>query len=65
MMKKGKKMQKEVTLTLDNAEVSAILGLLYNYVRSSDFANLSSDEQDLLAELEDKFADAENEMFPV
>ena len=58
-------MQKEVTLTLDNAEVSAILGLLYNYVRSSDFANLSSDEQDLLAELEDKFADAENEMFPV
>ena len=64
-MKKGKKMQKEVTLTLDNAEVSAILGLLYNYVRSSDFANLSSDEQDLLAELEDKFADAENEMFPV
>jgi CHASE1-domain containing sensor protein len=65
MMKKGKKMQKEITLTLDNAEVSAILGLLYNYVRSSDFANLSSDEQDLLAELEDKFADAENEMFPV
>ena len=58
-------MQKEVTLTLDNAEVSAILGLLYNYVRSSDFADLSSDEQDLLAELEDKFADAENEMFPV
>lgn len=58
-------MQKEITLTLDNAEVSAILGLLYNYVRSSDFANLSSDEQDLLAELEDKFADAENEMFPV
>jgi len=65
MMKKGKKMQKEITLTLDNAEVSAILGLLYNYVRSSDFANLSSDEQDLVAQLEDKFADAENEMFPV
>ena len=58
-------MQKEITLTLDNAEVSAILGLLYNYVRSSDFANLSSDEQDLVAQLEDKFADAENEMFPV
>jgi len=65
MMKKGNEMKKEVTLTLDNAEVSAILGLLYNYVRSSDFANLSSYGQDLLAELEDKFADAENEMFPV
>ena len=65
MVNKGKEMQKEVTLTLDNAEVSAILGLLYNYVRSSDFANLSSDEQDLVAQLEDKFADAENEMFPV
>ena len=58
-------MKKEVALTLDNAEVSAILGLLYNYVRSSDFADLSSDEQDLVAQLEDKFADAENEMFPV
>ena len=58
-------MKKEVTMTLDNAEVSAILGLLYNYVRSSDFADLSSDEQDLVAQLEDKFADAENEMFPV
>jgi len=65
MVNKGKEMQKEITLTLDNAEVSAILGLLYSFVRSSDFANLSSDEQDLLAELEDKFADAENEMFPV
>ena len=58
-------MQKEITLTLDNAEVSAILGVLYNFVRSADFADLSSDEQDLVAQLEDKFADAENEMFPV
>ena len=65
MNDKGNEMTKEISLTLDNAEVSAILGLLHSYIQSPDFADLSTDEQDLIAELEDKFVDAENEMFPV
>ena len=56
-------MKDEIAITLNAAEVSAVLGLLYTYFRSPEFGTLTSDEQEMLSVLEEKFVDAENEIY--
>ena len=59
-------MKPEPTLavTVSQSQISAILGLVYNYIHSADFSLLSADEQELILSLDDLFADAENAIFP-
>ena len=59
-------MKPEPTLavTVSQSQISAILGLVYNYIHSPDFALLTTDEQELIMSLDDLFADAENAIFP-
>ena len=59
-------MKPEPTLavTVSQSQISAILGLVYNYIHSPDFALLTTDEQELILSLDDLFADAENAIFP-
>ena len=56
-------MKNEITMPLTATEVSAVLGLLYTYFRSPEFGTLTSDEQEMLSVLEEKFVDAENEIY--
>ena len=60
---KGNEMKDEIAITLNATEVSAVLGLLYTYFRSPEFGTLTSDEQEMLAVLDEKFVDAENEIY--
>ena len=59
-------MKPEPTLnvTVSQSQISAILGLIYNYIHTPDFAQLTTDEQELIMSLDDLFADAENAIFP-
>jgi len=59
-------MKPEPTLnvTVSQSQISAILGLVYNYIHTPDFAQLTTDEQELIMSLDDLFADAENTLFP-
>jgi hypothetical protein len=63
MVKKGNELKNEIAITLNPTEVSAVLGLLYTYFQSPEFGTLSSDEQEMLSVLEEKFGDAENEIY--
>ncbi|MFY7881565.1 MAG: hypothetical protein ACOVR6_04660 [Fimbriimonas sp.] len=63
MVKKGNELKNEIAITLNPTEVSAVLGLLYTYFQSPEFGNLTSDEQEMLSVLEEKFGDAENEIY--
>ena len=56
-------MKNEIAITLNATEVSAVLGLLYTYFQSPEFGTLTSDEQEMLSVLEEKFGDAENEIY--
>jgi hypothetical protein len=60
---KGNEMKNEITMSLTATEVSAVLGLLYTYFQSPEFGTLTSDEQEMLSVLEEKFGDAENEIY--
>ena len=59
-------MKPEPTLnvTVSQSQISAILGLIYNYIHTPDFAQLNTYEQELIMSLDDLFADAENAIFP-
>jgi hypothetical protein len=63
MVKKGNELKNEIAITLNPTEVSPVLGLLYTYFQSPEFGNLTSDEQEMLSVLEEKFGDAENEIY--
>ena len=53
-----------IAVTVSQSQISAILGLVYTYIHSPDFALLTTDEQELILSLDDLFADAENTIFP-
>ena len=59
-------MKPEPTLavTVSQSQISAILGLVYNYIYTAEFRQLTADEQELILSLDDLFADAENMIFP-
>ena len=53
-----------IAVTVSQSQISAILGLVYNYIHTPDFSQLTTDEQELIMSLDDLFADADNTLFP-
>ena len=53
-----------IAVTVSQSQISAILGLVYNYIHTAEFSQLTTDEQELIMSLDDLFADAENAIFP-
>ena len=49
-----------INVTVSQSQISAILGLVYNYIHSPDFSHLSRDEQELILTLDAVFAQAED-----
>ena len=49
-----------VNVTVSQSQISAILGLVYNYIHTADFSHLSRDEQELILTLDAVFAQAED-----
>lgn len=52
-----------VNVTVSQSQISAILGLVYNYIHTADFSHLSRDEQELILTLDAVFAQAEDEIY--
>lgn len=52
-----------VQLNLTAAQISVVLGLCYNYFQSADFMLLDTDEQELVATVNDAFEAAENAIY--
>ena len=49
-----------INVTVSQSQISAILGLVYNYIHTADFSHLSRDEQELILTLDAVFAQAED-----
>ena len=52
-----------INVTVSQSQISAILGLVYNYMHTADFSDLSRDEQELILTLDSVFAQAEDEIY--
>ncbi len=52
-----------INVTVSQSQISAILGLVYNYIHSPDFNHLTTDEQELILTLDSVFAQAEDEIY--
>jgi hypothetical protein len=52
-----------INVTVSQSQISAILGLVYNYIHTADFSHLSQDEQELILTLDAVFAQAEDEIY--
>ena len=52
-----------ITVTVSQSQISAVLGLVYNYIHTADFNHLSQDEQELILSLDSVFAQAEDEIY--
>ena len=52
-----------ISLTVSQSQISAVLGLVYNYIHSQNFSHLSRDEQELILTLDSVFAQAEDEIY--
>lgn len=52
-----------INVTVSQSQISAILGLVYNYIHTADFSHLSRDEQELILTLDAVFAQAEDEIY--
>ena len=52
-----------IAVTVSQSQISAILGLIYNYLHTTDFSHLTADEQELILSLDDVFAQAEDEIY--
>ena len=49
-----------INVKVSQSQISAVLGLVYNYIHSQDFNDLSQNEQDLILTLDSVFAQAED-----
>ena len=49
-----------ISLTVSQSQISAVLGLVYNYIHSQNFNDLSQNEQELILTLDSVFAQAED-----
>ena len=49
-----------INVKVSQSQISAILGLVYNYIHTADFSHLSQDEQELILTLDSVFAQAED-----
>lgn len=52
-----------IAVTVSQSQISAVLGLIYDYLHNPDFALLSTDEQELILTLDDVFAQAEEDIY--
>ena len=52
-----------INVKVSQSQISAVLGLVYNYIHSQDFNDLSRDEQELILTLDSVFAQAEDEIY--
>lgn len=52
-----------IAVTVSQSQISAILGLIYNYLHTPDFSHLTTDEQELILSLDDVFAQAEEDIY--
>jgi len=52
-----------INVTVSQSQISAVLGLVYNYIHTADFSHLSRDEQELILTLDAVFAQAEDEIY--
>ena len=51
------------TVTVSQSQISAVLGLIYDYLHNPDFALLSTDEQELILGVDELFAQAEEDVY--
>ena len=49
-----------IKVKVSQSQISAVLGLVYNYIHSQNFSHLSQDEQELILTLDSVFAQAED-----
>ena len=49
-----------INVKVSQSQISAVLGLVYNYIHSQNFNDLSQDEQELILTLDAVFAQAED-----
>ena len=49
-----------INVKVSQSQISAVLGLVYNYIHSQDFNDLSQNEQELILTLDSVFAQAED-----
>ena len=49
-----------INVKVSQSQISAVLGLVYNYIHSQNFNDLSQDEQELILTLDSVFAQAED-----
>ena len=52
-----------INVKVSQSQISAVLGLVYNYIHTADFSHLSRDEQELILTLDAVFAQAEDEIY--
>lgn len=52
-----------IAVTVSQSQISAILGLVYNYLHTTDFSHLTTDEQELILSLDAVFAQAEEDIY--
>ena len=52
-----------INVKVSQSQISAVLGLVYNYIHSQNFNDLSLDEQELILTLDAVFAQAEDEIY--
>jgi hypothetical protein len=57
------KPEPNINVTVSQSQISAVLGLVYNYIHSQNFNDLSRDEQELILTLDSVFAQAEDEIY--
>jgi hypothetical protein len=49
-----------INIKVSQSQISAVLGLVYNYIHSQDFNHLTTNEQELILTLDSVFAQAED-----
>ena len=49
-----------INVKVSQSQISAVLGLVYNYIHSQNFNDLSQNEQELILTLDAVFAQAED-----
>lgn len=52
-----------INVKVSQSQISAVLGLVYNYIHSQNFNDLSQNEQELILTLDSVFAQAEDEIY--
>ena len=52
-----------INVKVSQSQISAVLGLVYNYIHSQDFNDLSQNEQELILTLDSVFAQAEDAIY--